>query len=114
MLSVEGSLNCHALAHGRMLKMEKFSAAALLAVCVVMLLRLVMGAKRRRVFDARAVLTLATLGQLAQRAWRWRSDRRRASLAAQAAIRRASAGTAVERDGNVYRPDSFRGPDKPH
>ena len=94
--------------------MEKFSAAALLTVCVVMLLRLMMGAKRRRVFDARALLALTSLRQLAQRAWRWRSDRRRASLAAQVAIRRASAGTEIERDGNVYRPDSFRGPHKPH
>jgi len=94
--------------------MEKFSAAALLTVCVLMLLRLMMGARRRRVLDARALLTLTRLGQLGQRAWRWRSDRRRASIAARIAIRRASAGTDVERDGNVYRPDSFRGPRKPH
>ena len=94
--------------------MEKFSAAALLTVCVLLLLRLMMSAKRRRVFDARALGTLATLGQLAQRAMRWRSDRRRASLAAQVAIRRARAVTDVERDGNVYRPDSFRGPHEPH
>jgi len=113
-LSVEGSPNCQALANGRTLKMEKFSAAVLLTVCVLMLLRLMMGARRRRVFDARALLTLTRLGQLAQRAWRWRSDRRRASLAARIAIRRASAGTDVERDGNVYRPDSLRGPRKPH
>lgn len=94
--------------------MEKFSAAVLLAVCVLMLLRLMLGAKRRRVLDARVLRIAARLGQLAQRVWHWRSDRRRASLAAQAAIRRARAGSDLERDANVYRPDSFRGPRKPH
>lgn len=92
--------------------MEKFSSAVLLAVCVVMLLRLVMGAKRRRGFDAWAGRTWGQLREIAQLSWRWRSNRRKAEAAAQEAIRRASAD--VRRDGNVYRPDSFRGPRKPH
>lgn len=92
--------------------MENFSAALLLAVCVVMLLRLVMGAQRRRGFDAWAGRSWVLLREMAQLSWRWRSNRRKAAAAALEAIRRASAD--VRRDGNVYRPDSFRGPRKPH
>jgi len=92
--------------------LEKFSAALALAVCLVMLLRLVMGAKRRRGFDAWAIGTWGSLRGISRQVWRWRSNRRKAEQAAQEAIRRASAD--VRRDGNVYHPDSFRGPRKPH
>jgi hypothetical protein len=92
--------------------MEKFSAALLLAICLVMLLRLVMGERRRRGFDAWALRTWGALRAMSLQVWRWRSNRRKAQQVAQEAIRRASAD--VRRDGNVYRPDSFRGPRKPH
>ena len=92
--------------------MEKFSAALLLAVCLVMMLRLVMGAQRRRGFDAWTIRTWESLRGMSLQVWRWRSNRRKAEQVAQEAIRRA--GADVRRDGNVYRPDSFRGPRKPH
>jgi hypothetical protein len=92
--------------------MEKFSAGLLLAVCAVMLLRMALGAKRRHVFDAWAARTWESLCGFARQGWRWRSNRRKAQEVTQEAIRRASADVA--RDGNVYRPESFRGPRKPH
>ena len=50
--------------------------------------------------------------QLARRVWFWRSHRQTAAREAEEAIRRAQ--HKVRRDGNVIRPDSFKGPRKPH
>ena len=50
--------------------------------------------------------------QLARRVWFWRSHRQTAAREAEEAIRRAQ--RKVRRDGNVIRPDSFKGPRKPH
>lgn len=94
--------------------MEKLPAGVLLAICVVMLLRLVAGANRRGEFDARVRRTWAWTVLWVRRAWRWRAARREAIAAARNAIRRASAGTSGQREGNVYRPDAFREPRKPH
>ena len=47
-----------------------------------------------------------------RRLWFWRAHRQRAAREAENAIRRAQ--RSVERDGNVIRPDSFKGPRKPH
>jgi hypothetical protein len=47
-----------------------------------------------------------------RRVWFWRSHRRTAAREAEEAIRRAQ--SKVRRDGNVIRPDSFKGPRKPH
>ncbi len=99
--------------------MEKVPAALLLAVCLVMLLRLVMGATRRRAFDAWLLGAWAWTVSRWRRALRWRSNRRDAALAARDAIRRASAASTtapadVRREGNVYHPQSFRDPRKPH
>lgn len=98
---------------------EKVPAALMLAVCLVMLLRLVMGAARRRAFDARLLGAWAWTVSTWRRASRWRSNRRDAALAARDAIRRASAASAtaaadVRREGNVYHPQAFRDPRKPH
>lgn len=83
---------------------EKWFAGAVLAACVVMLLRLCLGARLRLRFD------------LAARAL-WRAPmmlvhRMRAARGAAEAIRRAK--SAGEWDGNVYTPKSFRRPRKPH
>ena len=94
--------------------MEKIPAAVTLALCVVMLWRLIMGARRRDAFDARVLAMWAQIGTFSQRVVHWRSDRRRAAAAAREAIRRARAAADVRRDGNVYHPDSFRDPRKPH
>jgi len=83
---------------------EKVLAGTALAVCVVMLLRLCLGARARYRFD---------------RAWRaavhapmWVVHRVRASRGAAEAIRRAK--SAGEWEGNVYTPKSFKRPRKPH
>ena len=94
--------------------MEKISAAVIFAICLLMLVRLMLGEKRRRAFDARALGTWVLVGAQLQRLARWRSNRRHAAEAARDAIRRARGGADVRRDGNVYHPDSFRDPRKPH
>jgi hypothetical protein len=92
---------------------EKGFAAIVLAACLVMLLRLVLGASRRQRFDAVAIRAWLRLRASAIALWRWPRSRRQARQLADDAIRRAS---QVERDGNVYRPEQFKRPprDKMH
>lgn len=91
---------------------ERTLAALALAVCLVLLLRMMLGQRRRQRFDAAARRAWTGAQRTLRRALRWRSSRRESAAAADAAIRRArQAGT---RDGNVIRPKSFRGPRKPH
>ena len=98
---------------------EKTLAAVVLAVCALLLLRLVIGERRRYRLDA----ALRSAGRTAQRAarsvqsaWRWGGARRASKKAAIEAIRRARDGAGVTREGNVYKPKSFRKPprDKMH
>ena len=110
--------------------MEKIWGVAVLATCALLLLRLVIGDARRAWLDAhllrgwlalnRAVLALA---RGLRSVWQAPGKRRRAKAAeaaaavlAAAAIARARERAAnrdnVERDGNVYKPKSFRKP--PH
>jgi len=86
---------------------EKVLAGAVLAVCVVMLLRLCLGVRARLRFDA-AVRSTARLPMLAV-------HRVRASRGAAEAIRRAKS-TDGDWQGNVYTPKSFNNkrPRKPH
>ena len=95
----------------------KIFAAVVLAVCALLLVRLVIGERRRYRLDA----ALRTVGHAARRvarsaqmAWHWRGARRASKKAAVEAIRRARDG--VTREGNVYKPKSFRKPprDKMH
>jgi hypothetical protein len=100
-----------------------FAAIALLA-CALLLLRMVIGVRRRARFDVvarRLWLRLRRAGGAVQRAatvvWHWRESRRNAERArkvADEAIRRAR--DRGEWDGNVYTPKSFRKPprDKMH
>jgi hypothetical protein len=92
---------------------EAVFAGATLAVCVVLLMRLMFGQRRRQRFDAAVRRAWVACRRFALRTVRWRSSRREAAAAADDAIRRAR-GAPVERDGNVIRPRSFRGPRKPH
>jgi hypothetical protein len=94
--------------------MEKISAAVILVVCVVMLARLVLGEHRRHRFDARMLHAGHAFARHWRGALRWWSNRRYAAVAARDAIHRAREGSDVRRDGNVYRPESFRQPRKPH
>jgi hypothetical protein len=76
---------------------ETVLAALGLAACVALLLWMTLGERRQ-----------AALRQAARGVLRWRSRRRQAREEAARAIERAR--RAVERDGNVFRPRSFKGP----
>ena len=98
---------------------EKIFAAMVLGVCALLLVRLMLGERRRYRLDA-ALRSVASTAQRAARsaqsAWRWGSARRASKKAAIEAIRRARNSASVTREGNVYKPKSFRKPprDKMH
>ena len=91
---------------------EKIFAGMVLAVCAVLLLRMALPQRQRWRLDAAWQQVVQASRRLARRAWVWRSHRRTAAREAEEAIRRAQ--SKVRRDGNVIRPDSFKGPRKPH
>ena len=88
---------------------EKIFAGLTLAVCELMLVRLLVGARRRSRIDTAARRALHEAQRVALSVYHWRDRKRSAARAAEEAIRRARAG-ATERDGNVYKPKSFRKP----
>lgn len=91
---------------------EKVFAGIALAVCAVLLLRMLLPEPQRERLDAAWQRAVQGGRHLALRVWFWRTHRQRAAREAEEAIRRAQ--RSVERDGNVIRPDSFKGPRKPH
>ena len=91
---------------------EKLFAGGVLLVCVALLLRLALREPQRQRVDAAALRAAFAGRRLARRLWFWRAHRQRATREAEAVIRRAKRRT--ERDGNVIRPDAFKGPRKPH
>ncbi len=102
---------------------ERVLAGLVLAVCALLLLRLVIGERRRWRFDAalrrmglRLRLGALRLQQGVSHLWHWRARRRAAEAAAADAIERARGAGSWDgtRDGNVYKPKSFRRPRKPH
>ncbi|MGZ5130774.1 MAG: hypothetical protein ACXWCU_16520 [Caldimonas sp.] len=92
---------------------EKIFAATIVAGCLVMLLRLVLGPRRRQRFDSSIARWSRRTGARLDALFTWNSARRRARRAADEAIRRARDG-AGEWDGNVYRPKSFKKDRKIH
>jgi hypothetical protein len=90
--------------------MELIMAGIVLVCCLALLLRMALPERYRQRVDA-AWQRMAFAGQrFARRLWYWREHRQRAAREAEAAIRRAQ--RKVKRDGNVIRPDSFKGPRK--
>ena len=89
---------------------ESLVAAATLAVCALLLVRLALGERRRAAFDRSARRTIEALRRAGRAAIDWPRARRRSAREADEAIRRARGG---HWDGNVYRPKSFRRPRKP-
>ncbi len=83
---------------------EKVFAGVVLAVCVVLLVRLALGASRRARFDRWARSAALGLRARAVALWRWPRSRRQAQQLADDAIRRAREG---HWDGNVYTPERF-------
>ncbi len=95
--------------------LEHVAGALTLAVCAVLLVRLVLDRRRQQRFDAALRQAWARARRALRRALHWRTSRREAAAAAEAAeaaIRRAR--MASSRSGNVIRPKRFRGPRKPH
>jgi peptidoglycan/LPS O-acetylase OafA/YrhL len=94
---------------------EKVVALAVVAVCAVLLFRLVLRPARRAAFDRRMLTGWYSLRRLLRQPtqWprRWRA-RRQAQRAAQEVIRRVR--QPVDKQGNVYTPESFKRPRKPH
>jgi hypothetical protein len=91
---------------------EKVIAGIVLAVCAVLLLRLALPPGQRQRLDAAWRRGVVGSRHWGRRVWFWRAHRQSAAREADEAIRRAQ--RKVRRDGNVIRPDSFKGPRKPH
>jgi hypothetical protein len=93
---------------------EKGLAAVVLAVCVLLLVRLMIGTRRRQRLDAALRRAAYATRRTTRSAWNWRTARQASKQAADEAIRRAREGGTWE--GNVYKPKSFRKPprDKMH
>lgn len=93
---------------------EKTFAIAVLAICVVLMARLLLGVRLRMKFDAFARRTWQGIRRGAWSLSHWRSSRKSAAQAAEEAIRRARGEGSWE--GNVYKPKSFKRPpnDKLH
>jgi hypothetical protein len=91
---------------------EKVFAGIALAVCAVLLLRMALPERQRWRLDAAWQQAVRASRRLARRVWFWRAHRQTAAREAEEAIRRAQ--RKVQRDGNVIRPESFKGPRKPH
>lgn len=91
---------------------EKSFAGVVLAICLILLLRMVIGERRRQRIDTVALRLWWACRRRALAAWHWWPTRRKAARAAEEAIRRARGDG--QWDGNVYRPKSFRRPRKPH
>jgi hypothetical protein len=86
---------------------EKIFAGIVLLVCALLMLRLVIGARRRYAYDAFWRRLWAGTRIRALRLWHWRSASRQARRDADEAIRRARGRAEGEWDGNVYTPKSF-------
>ena len=100
--------------------LERVFAVIAVAVCVLLLVRLSIGTRRRHRLDAALSRAALRLRRVALGLRHWRAARRavqqaaRAARVADEAIRRAR--ERGDWDGNVYRPKSFRKPprDKMH
>ena len=88
--------------------MDKILPALTLAACAVLMARLLIGERRRARFDAAARRGWFVVRRRVLLTWHWRASKRAAAQAAEEAIRRAR--TRAQRDGNVYKPDTFRKP----
>jgi hypothetical protein len=92
--------------------LEKIPAALIATVCLLLLVRLCLGERRRWRVDAAAHRYWQAFSHRLVQLWRWPASRRRSRRLAEQAIRDAQGGPA--REGNVYRPKAFRQPRKPH
>lgn len=93
---------------------EFLLAAAVLALCVLLLARLALGARRRRRVDDAVGGVWRGASRRVRGVAQRRGAQRDANRLAQEAIARAKRRASDEHDGNVVRPESFKRPRKPH
>jgi hypothetical protein len=87
---------------------EKIFAAAMVSVCVLLLLRMLLKPRSRDRVDAAVRRGSERWSQRLQRLVAWPAAEARARREAKDAIQRARR-SAIEREGNVYRPKAFKG-----
>jgi hypothetical protein len=87
---------------------EKIFAAVMVALCVLLLLRMLLRPRRRARVDASIRRKSELWQRRLRRAIAWPAAELRARRATKEAIRRARR-SASERDGNVSRPKVFKG-----
>ncbi|RZL09573.1 MAG: hypothetical protein EOP40_09360 [Rubrivivax sp.] len=97
-----------------MLALDKVLPVAIAVVCVLMLARLFMGERLRGRIDRLAIQSWQGLRRRVLKLVRRRSSRKAAAQATEEVIRRARTKASGEWEGNVYKPDSFKRPRKPH
>ncbi len=95
------------------MELKAWIAVAIAVACLFMLLRLVIGAQRRARLDRWLRSAWANTQRRARMLWHWRSSRKVAAQATQDAIERARRTRGIQ-EGNVYTPEAFKGPRKPH
>ena len=87
---------------------EKIFAALVLAACLVLLLRMLLGQRRRQRLDATLRRWRAPWQRRLLQARRDSAESRAERTAQEAIARARRAAAAGEWDGNVYRPKSFK------
>jgi hypothetical protein len=87
---------------------EKILAWTGLVMCALGLVRLLLGERQRQWIDDFVRLRFKRISG----AWRWMRLRRQAVRETDEVIRRARRN--ISREGNVYKPEVFRRPKKPH
>ena len=87
---------------------EKIFAAVMVAVCVLLLLRMLLKPRSRARVDAAVRDGGERWSGRARRLVAWPAAEARARREAKEAIRRARR-TSIEREGNVLRPKAFKG-----
>lgn len=92
---------------------QKWWAGLVVLICIVMLIRLVVGARRRAAMDRAAKAGWHAMRAWTAGLWHWRQRRQDAARMTEEAIQRARR-QRVDKDGNVLRPQAFKEPRKPH
>ncbi|MDO9235196.1 MAG: hypothetical protein Q7U28_04070 [Aquabacterium sp.] len=94
---------------------DKLLSVFVAAVCVVMLIRMALSETRRQQLDRIFNQTWFAVRRRALAVWHWRRHRQskaQAKQVAQEVINRVR--HRVDKDGNVYTPEAFKEPRKPH
>lgn len=95
-----------------MVWIDRVMAGAVVAACIVLFVRLLLGRRLRSRMDATALRAWHATRDTLRNAFGWRARRKAATRAAEEAIERARRGSW---EGNVYKTKAFKDkPRKPH